>query len=164
MFDLKEYRKRYYEKNREYISLKGKEKYLKNKEKIKDRVKERILKETKEEREKRLSFHKKYNKDNRERNKELQQSDIYKYKQYKFSAKRRNYGFELLYEDFIRLFHEKCYYCGTEDSRGIDRIDNNVGYVESNSVPCCEMCNKMKWKWNKQDFINHIKNIYNNLI
>jgi hypothetical protein len=37
---------------------------------------------------------------------------------------------------------------------GIDRINNEVGYSIKNSVPCCGVCNYMKRKFSKEEFIN----------
>lgn len=98
--------------------------------------------------------------------KELQkysQSDNSKYRQYSSSAKKRDYEFTLTLEEFTSIFHGKCFYCGQEDCRGIDRVDNLIGYTSLNSKSCCEMCNKMKWKWSKEDFINQVEKIHNNL-
>ena len=64
-----------------------------------------------------------------------------------------------------------CHYCGTtpikphrEDSsflyNGLDRFDNNLGYVESNIVPCCFICNKMKGVLTKEDFMEHLNSIF----
>ena len=30
------------------------------------------------------------------------------------------------------------------ECNGIDRVDNNIGYTEENTVPCCEFCNRAK--------------------
>jgi len=41
----------------------------------------------------------------------------------------------------------KCYYCNhdlEETGIGLDRIDNDKGYLENNVVPCCWICNKIK--------------------
>jgi hypothetical protein len=80
------------------------------------------------------------------------------YDRYKQQAKRRNgLAFELNFEQFIELTQQNCYYCGSEPSNlfkdngngsfkynGIDRVDNNKGYILSNCVSCCDMCNKSK--------------------
>lgn len=91
------------------------------------------------------------------------QKDSSKFRQYKSSALRRNYSFELSFDQFVLLFHSNCSYCNKEDCRGIDRIINSIGYTINNSTPCCEMCNKMKWRYTKQDFIDQIKRIYLNI-
>ena len=45
-----------------------------------------------------------------------------------------------------------------------DRVDTTKGYFKENCVPCCKMCNIMKNKFSKEDFINKVKSIYNNYI
>lgn len=42
---------------------------------------------------------------------------------------------------------------------GIDRRDNNNGYILENSVPCCTFCNEMKMDRTEEQFIEHIKKI-----
>lgn len=38
-----------------------------------------------------------------------------------------------------------CWYCGTTEApRGCDRIDNAIGHVIRNVVPCCKLCNKTR--------------------
>jgi hypothetical protein len=43
---------------------------------------------------------------------------------------------------------------------GIDRVDNDKGYISDNCVPCCWKCNNMKNTMKQKDFINHIISIY----
>ena len=144
--------------------LKKKESYYsRNKERIKLRVKNRIQSESPEEKERRLAFHRKYNAEHSTVQRIRTQTDEYKFKLYIHSAKKRNHTFELSFEDFKEVFHGKCDYCGKEDSRGVDRVKNLIGYTKENSVPCCAMCNKMKWRYSKEEFLNQIKKISINL-
>lgn len=67
-----------------------------------------------------------------------------------------------------------CHYCGIEPLQisksqsntgnyiynGIDRIDNNLGYIIENCVSCCGRCNKIKDKMTSKEFLNHIEKIY----
>ena len=71
------------------------------------------------------------------------------------------------FDVFSLLSKSPCKYCGLEYSKkiedrqneskkqkrlsdhvlecnGIDRVDNNIGYTEENTVPCCEFCNRAK--------------------
>lgn len=161
MFDIKKYKHDFYLADREKNISDSKKRYIENRERILERRKELAKLETPEKREKRLSFHKMYNKEHCEINHSRGQSDEYKYKMYSFAASRREYGFSLSFEDFKSLFHSSCTYCGKVDARGIDRVDNSLGYSIGNSVACCEMCNKMKWKWNKDRFLTHVIQIAN---
>lgn len=92
---------------------------------------------------------------------------------YQVGATKRKLAFELSFEEFGKLTKGDCAYCGTEPkavwknsggsseyvANGVDRVNPNVGYVASNCVPCCKICNYMKHKLSEQEFFNHIKRI-----
>jgi hypothetical protein len=82
------------------------------------------------------------------------------YNAYKSGAKSRNFEFNLILEDIIKLVNSNCYYCGDENSKGIDRIDSNDNYYLENVVPCCRICNFMKNNFSIEEFFNKIKLIY----
>lgn len=83
---------------------------------------------------------------------------------YKYRAKRKGQGFSLSKEEFRLLVDDVCHYCGSAPKNvsvkptfngeyvynGIDRIDNNKGYVANNCVTCCEVCNTMKNKLSQE--------------
>ncbi len=83
----------------------------------------------------------------------------------------------LTYEEFLEFTKiDKCYYCNSNiiwrphhiKGKGnggyhLDRKDNNLGYTKENCVVCCFVCNKMKSTMVKENFINHIQKIYNNI-
>jgi 5-methylcytosine-specific restriction endonuclease McrA len=49
-----------------------------------------------------------------------------------------------LTNDFLsNLLQKPCVYCGETDisKMGCDRIDNNLGHIIANVVPCCDECN-----------------------
>ena len=46
---------------------------------------------------------------------------------------------------------------------GIDRIDNNIGYIMDNSITCCETCNRMKRSHEYDFFLDHVKKICENM-
>lgn len=84
------------------------------------------------------------------------------YKTYKSSAKRYGRVFELTKDDFRAIYQNKCYYCGDIIATiGIDRMDNDLGYTKSNTVPCCKKCNWMKGSHNAKDFIDNCNKITN---
>lgn len=78
--------------------------------------------------------------------------------QYKRNAMVKKRPFDLTTAEVAVIFDSKCHYCGTAPSNrakipcrtelfvynGIDRIDNDTGYIAGNVVPCCKMCNIMK--------------------
>ena len=46
---------------------------------------------------------------------------------------------------------------------GIDRVNNDQGYILGNVVSCCTQCNTAKLSSSLDDFKNWILNVYNNL-
>jgi len=102
------------------------------------------------------------------------------YNTYLARAIKKNLEFTISKEDFKKLTKQDCFYCGIEPLQesyanknynktnyiynGVDRIDNNLGYTENNSVPCCKHCNTMKMSLSVEDFLNRVKNIYERLI
>jgi len=88
------------------------------------------------------------------------------YGNYRLSANGRGLTFQLNRELFRMLVTSTCFYCGVGPQKvyaknrcsngnftynGIDRVDNKVGYVEGNVVPCCYDCNHAK-RGNTQDY------------
>ena len=101
----------------------------------------------------------------------------YKYKNYGFGAKKRNLEFILTINEFEKLIFNNCYYCNSKPNNifkikfkrnkdaicyynGIDRIDNKVGYIITNCISCCSICNFMKSKMLQNEFLLHIEKIY----
>ena len=85
-----------------------------------------------------------------------------KYKSTKDNARRRNLYFDISLNQFEALISRPCVYCG-EPSTGLDRIDNNKGYVLSNVVPACSWCNWMKKDKNVFDFYHKITKIFHKI-
>jgi hypothetical protein len=48
-------------------------------------------------------------------------------------------------------------------TNGIDRVDNNKGYILGNCVPCCTMCNRSKMDYSKEDFESWILKASDNI-
>lgn len=75
---------------------------------------------------------------------------------YEHNAKRRKLDYNLSEKQFKILVSGNCYYCnkepymkmttfsGTIIYNGIDRVNNNFGYLEENCVSCCKPCNLAK--------------------
>jgi len=97
------------------------------------------------------------------------------YNSYARQATKRGYTFDITYEIFKEFIFKDCYYCSTPPSNtakqnyrsltynGIDRVDNSEGYHNDNIVPCCGECNWMKNKLSRDQFLDKVKKIYNNL-
>lgn len=89
-------------------------------------------------------------------NKEMER----KYRTYKQRAIKKGFSgeFELSLDQFSILINGTCVYCGLP-SNTIDRKDSLLNYTISNSVSCCNKCNKMKNAYSIEDFISHISTI-----
>jgi hypothetical protein len=96
------------------------------------------------------------------------------YNQYSKKAKERNLEYTLSLEEFTSLVTQKCYYCnnlGTSSVGkylknrycGIDRKDNNIGYILENCVACCKTCNFMKRTLGHDEFILQCQQITQNM-
>ena len=49
---------------------------------------------------------------------------------------------------------------------GIDRINNAIGYINNNVVPCCWKCNRFKGNMDREELLKHATKVclYNHLI
>ena len=79
------------------------------------------------------------------------------------SSNHRNIHFELTIDEYEFIAQNPCYYCGTVNIQrgfnGVDRVDNYLGYSNSNCVACCSMCNYMKGTLSKSNFFQRIEHI-----
>jgi len=88
-------------------------------------------------------------------------------KAYRGAARRRGLVWALTDEDFDRITAQPCHYCGCPPSarsvraqgrseftyNGIDRVDNELGYIPDNVLPCCKICNNAKKDLPFEDFM-----------
>ena len=90
------------------------------------------------------------------------------YLRYKKRADDKALNFEITCDEFLMLTGMECYLCGknTDENHlnGIDRISSNKneGYRLKNIVPCCADCNYMKNKYDLDEFILKIYEMYIN--
>lgn len=95
------------------------------------------------------------------------------YSHYKREATvKRDLAFALDRDHFSKLVSGDCYYCGVAPLQvfktktgtfcynGIDRVDNDKGYIEDNVVSCCGDCNRAKRTMTLQQFSEWVKRIY----
>lgn len=78
-------------------------------------------------------------------------------------SKKRGIDFKLTKEKFNSLIIQKCFYCDYQkegEVNGIDRIDNNKGYIDENIVSCCHICNFAKRTQHPQEFIDKMISIH----
>lgn len=96
------------------------------------------------------------------------------YKIYQSNAKRRNIEFLISENEFQELIYKDCFYCGKRALQtskklrgmyynGIDRIDNTKGYIKSNCVTCCKVCNRAKDIMTQKEFEDWVIRVFNNL-
>ena len=78
------------------------------------------------------------------------------YARYIETAQNRGLPFKLTEAEFKNITKQKCHYCGRVNSLGVgvDRIDNDMGYLNSNVAPCCANCNNMKYVYSVQFFLD----------
>jgi len=93
------------------------------------------------------------------------------YHYYKKGARSRNLVFKLKKNEFEKLILNNCYYCGSAPqimdygkkhnikTNGVDRINNTVGYINSNVRSCCPTCNKIKLNFTEKVFLAKVKQI-----
>lgn len=92
-------------------------------------------------------------------------------RRYNRDATRRGVSFGLCVEEFSRIITSHCEYCGQPPTNefgssfklkysGIDRVDNSVGYITGNCVPCCKTCNYAKASMKVHEFEDWVTRVY----
>jgi hypothetical protein len=95
------------------------------------------------------------------------------YKEFRRKAHRNNHETTITFDDFLEFTKTtECFYCGCPvqwervikhggtRQYNLDRIDNNIGYSIDNCVICCNVCNFMKMKLSKEEFLRKVEQIY----
>ena len=94
------------------------------------------------------------------------------YNEYRRNALRREIEWSLTYQEVNKLIAAPCHYCGIPtsltfytnegnyDYNGIDRVDNTLGYIVTNVVPCCSFCNYAKGTKTIEEFRNWIIRVH----
>lgn len=86
------------------------------------------------------------------------------YDNYKFRAFKKQIEFLITKEEYENIIQKNCFLCGKQNNEyhinGIDRIDNNNGYVIDNINTCCGDCNYMKKTYEYCDLIKKFVAIY----
>lgn len=105
----------------------------------------------------------------------------YIFKRVKWDAKKAGRSFNLSFDWFVKAIHQPCHYCNRVDINkvnvaskkageflltdfrynGLDRVDNSIGYEESNCVPCCVVCNRAKNSMPYDDFMEYVAALVN---
>lgn len=85
------------------------------------------------------------------------------YTSYAQRAANKDLPFELTRGEFEALRGGECVYCGKAASathlNGVDRLDNNRGYVTDNVASCCTECNVMKRGLSQAGFLEACRRV-----
>jgi hypothetical protein len=96
---------------------------------------------------------------------------------YKKSARKRGIAWELSAKQFFDIVSLPCAYCGAPPDSvrkpnkgvngefiysGVDRIDNNLGYIAGNVTPCCWICNRAKGTLSLHEFSKWCERLFHN--
>lgn len=68
-------------------------------------------------------------------------------------AKRRKKSFCITREELSFFLSQPCFYCG-DQSNGLDRIDNSLGYFIENCKASCTACNCSKHEKSEMELIS----------
>lgn len=150
------YQIEYRKLNKEKTKLYNEKNKLKNRERYKNFYYNRSEEQKQKDRDKKNRIYQKFILQRREYDRV--QSGSYKgvFNSYKKAAKKRNYPFLLPLSIFKYYYKKECYYCGDAIKKvGFDRKVNSIGYLISNVVPCCGICNKMKMILDEKVFIDY---------
>ena len=95
-----------------------------------------------------------------ERCKEIRNSLKGRWQFFKGKAKSRSIPLELTFEQWVGIVDgAPCHYCHldiTSKGGSLDRKDSKLGYTESNVVPCCTSCNRIR----NEDIISYEEMLY----
>lgn len=91
---------------------------------------------------------KKYCEDNKESFDKYRRNTKNRFSILRNTAKYRNKEFDLTLEEYIIIVNKPCFYCDknleNEKGHSLDRIDNKIGYIIKNVLPCCGNCNTVR--------------------
>lgn len=93
-------------------------------------------------------------------------------------AKIRSYVFDLTKNQVRNLVTQNCHYCGRPPAQiansggangtfvynGIDRVNNDEGYIENNIVSCCKTCNFAKRSMGVEEFKSWLTRAYKHFV
>jgi len=88
------------------------------------------------------------------------------YNSYMKRANTKKLEFTLSQEEYNKITSSDCYLCGKKNTlgheNGIDRKNNDIGYINSNIETCCGECNYMKKNYHYDKFLEKLLAIYGN--
>jgi hypothetical protein len=98
-------------------------------------------------------------------------TDDHKCNEIRRRSRRKEIEITITDDEIKKLLQSNCCYCNYKKVKinkngeeyhimGVDRIDNNKGYIDGNVDSACGICNRCKWKFDQHDFIFFCINIY----
>jgi hypothetical protein len=156
--DCKAYMREHNRKNKVRLSKRAAERYANDVERLREKSNQRyyekkdeILGQQKEYYERRHDYIR--NRDNTRAN-----TREGKYLKIIANAEERKRIVEMTKDEIMNMTDLPCVFCGTETidgvkRNGIDRMNNSMGYILSNCVSCCEICNYMKQSLDPHTFV-----------
>lgn len=94
-------------------------------------------------------------------------------KGFKRRALTKGWKYTITLKQLRRLISLPCHYCDSPPAQlyptkemqfyysALDRVDNEKGYETDNVVPCCKFCNRAKWAYPRQEFMEWINRVRN---
>lgn len=78
----------------------------------------------------------------------LKYDPYWRFNRLESKCRRKGYELNLDLETYTNLLNKGCHYCGYNLSKetgcGLDRIENDKGYIINNIIPCCGKCNQIR--------------------
>lgn len=148
--DKYEYRKKYYQENKESLIKKTEEWIENNREKHNKYTRITAKRYPEKIKKMRTEYLKRpeVKEHISEYYKSKNRTDNYRYRYSKGKCKSRGKEFLLTKEEYIDIINRPCYYSGEDLSKemgiGLDRIDNAKGYTLDNVLPCIGWVNKIR--------------------
>ena len=85
-----------------------------------------------------------------------------RFNNYKRDCTLKRRDFEISLEQFVTIVTAPCFYCHIIEDKGfngIDRMDQTHGYIISNAVSCCKLCNYLKGALDNITFLQRAEHI-----
>lgn len=101
----------------------------------------------------------------KEKNSRESKSPHRRYQHLVKTAAARGLEMNLTQQEHQLLLKYPCHYCDgklNETGVGLDRIDSSQGYIATNVVPCCKLCNQAKMNLDINTFLKHCRAIVDN--
>lgn len=97
----------------------------------------------------------------------LNRTVFHRYGVLRNAAKKRHLQCTLSFDEYAGIVSAQCFYCGgalPEVGYGLDRVNNDAGYVPGNVRPCCHPCNQAKSSFTETQFKEWILRLYNTFV